>query len=139
MSPETLIALSAFIVMALGVGHLALTYFTTAFSPRDAALEEQLKSASPILTSKTTLWRGQIGFHASHGLGAMVFGAVYAYLALTEGAMLLHSPFLLTLGAIVLSCYVLLAKLYWFALPLAGLSVALGFYIAAVVAAAASG
>jgi len=135
MSAEMLVATSAFIVLALGIGHLALTYFSQAFSPRDAALEIRLREISPFISRQTTMWRGQVGFHASHSLGAIVFGAIYSHLALTYSALLLQSHFLLSLGAVVLLSYVVLAKLYWFFLPLAGLSIALACYIAGVVVA----
>jgi hypothetical protein len=109
-----LITASVAIMLLLASAHLYLTFFTRAFSPRDASLEAQLKTMTPILTRETTLWRSQIGFHASHSLGVMLFGVVYGYLALSQSALFFHSAFLLTLGAIVLISYLVLAKLYWF-------------------------
>lgn len=128
MSAAAFVAASAAILFALGLGHLLLTYFSRAFSPRDPALEAQLKSVSPRLTRQTTMWRGQVGFHASHSLGAMLFGAVYGYLALAQGDFLFQSRFLVALGALVLLSYLLLARLYWFILPLAGIALATACY-----------
>jgi hypothetical protein len=135
MPPSTLVGISAFIVVALGLGHLVLTYFSHAFSPRDPALEVRLKEVSPFITTQTTMWRGHIGFHASHSLGAIAFGAIYSYLALTHSALLFQSHFLVALGAVVLLSYVVLARLYWFILPLAGLVLAFVLYVAGVVVA----
>ncbi|MGH8443744.1 MAG: LIC_13387 family protein [Solimonas sp.] len=135
MLAAILIAASACIAIGLGCAHLYLTYFTRAFSPRDAQLEARLKSVAPLLTRQMTMWRAQTGFHASHSLGAIVFGAVYANLALAHAQLLFHSPFLLVFGALVLLVYVLLAKLYWFVLPLLGLIAALVLYVAGVMVA----
>lgn len=133
MSAALFVAASAAIIFSLGLGHLLLTYFSRAFSPRDPALEAQLKSARPLLTRQTTMWRAQTGFHASHSLGAMLFGAVYSYLAIVHGDFLFQSQFLVALGALVLLSYLLLARLYWFILPLAGIALATACYAAALV------
>jgi hypothetical protein len=119
-----LIATSATIALFLGLAHIYLTFFTRAFAARDAALEEKLKSVSPRISGQTTMWRAGIGFHASHALGVIFFGLVYGYLALAERNLLIRSPFLVVLGALVLLGYVLLAKLYWFDRPLVGVALA---------------
>ena len=67
------------------------------------------------------MWRAWIGFNASHSLGAMLFGLVYGYLAVFHLELLLQSRFLLLLGALFLGSFVVLAKHYWFVIPLAGL------------------
>ena len=130
MPANALIGISAGIVFLLGLGHLLLAYFSRAFSPRDALLETRLKEVAPFITSQTTMWRAQVGFHASHSLGAIVFGLIYGYLAWAHFDFLMQSPFLLVLGALVLFCYWVLAKLYWFILPLAGVALAFACYIA---------
>lgn len=130
-----LVALSGIVAMLLGAAHLYLTYFTRAFYPRDASLEARLKTVSPILTPDTTLWRSQIGFHVSHSMGPLLFGVIYLYFGLWQSTLLFHSPFLMALGGVVLLCYLLLAKLYWFRRPLVGLLLALGFYIAGILVA----
>jgi len=129
------VAVSAAIVFSLGFGHLLLTFFSRAFSPRDAALEARLKTVSPLLTRRTTMWRSQIGFHASHSMGAMLFGAVYGYLAIVHDSFLFQSYFLVALGALVLLSYLLLARLYWFIVPLSGIALATASYAAGLAAA----
>jgi hypothetical protein len=129
MIAQNLIAASAAIVLLLGTAHLILTYASTRFSPRDAALEERLKWVSPRISDQTTMWRAATGFHASHSLGAILFGAVYGNLALYHYDFLLQEGFLAILGGVVLAAYLVLAKLYWFAVPLAGIALALTLYL----------
>ncbi|MCU1243021.1 MAG: hypothetical protein JWO71_3747 [Candidatus Acidoferrum typicum] len=87
---------------------------------------------SPRISGQTRIWRAGVGFHASHALGVIFFALVYGYLALAEREFLIRSPFLVVLGALVLLGYVVLAKLYWFHRPLAGVALALACYVAGV-------
>lgn len=130
---QSLIAASAGIVFALGGIHLCCTFFGKAFSPRDAGLEARMKAVSPRLTREITMWNAWIGFNASHSLGAMLFGAFYAYMAIARPAVLFGSLFLLALGLAFLAALLALAKTYWFRIPFRGIlcatvaySVALG-------------
>lgn len=130
---QSLIAASAGIVLALGAIHLCYTFFGNAFSPRDAGLEARMKAVSPRLTREITMWNAWIGFNASHSLGAMLFGALYAYMAIARPAVLFGSLFLLALGLAFLAALLALARVYWFRIPFRGIlcatvaySVALG-------------
>lgn len=131
MLPTTLVLIGSGLVFFLGLAHLFLTYFSRAFYPRDRRIEEAMKTDHPVITRQTTLWRGQIGFHASHSLGAMIFGLVYGYLALRHSDLLLQSRFLMSVGTISLLMYLVLAKLYWFIVPLVGIGVAFGCFACA--------
>ena len=117
MSGSILIAMSALIVFILGAVHLAYTYLSPKFDPREADLKTRLQSAHLVITRQSTFWRVWIGFNASHSLGALLFGAVYGYLALVHKVFLAQSYFLLGLGLVVLLAYVALAKTYWFSIP----------------------
>ena len=129
MSAEMLICASAFIVLAMGTGHLLLTFFTDKMDPRDPALSARMKEVSPRLSRRTTMWQLHIGFNASHSYGPMIFGAIYAYLALIHPSFLLQSDFLLAFGAVVFAGYLFLAIRYWFWVPLTGLSIVTAFYV----------
>lgn len=129
-----LVAISAAILLTLGSVHLAYTFLTGKFRPRDRALEERLKAVSPVITNQTTMWKAWVGFNASHSLGAMLFGILYLYFALVQGPLLLNSPFLSTVGLVFLVAYLALAKLYWFSVPLAGVSLATVLYVVGLVA-----
>ena len=117
---QLLIAASAGIVFALGSLHLYYTFFGNAFSPRDAELETRMKAVSPFLTREISMWNAWIGFNASHSLGAMLFGAMYAYLAVAQPALLFDSAFLLSVGFAFLAALLILAKVYWFRIPFRG-------------------
>ena len=115
-----LISASAAIVLVLGTLHLVYTFTTPKFDPRDAALAEQMRRISPVISKQTTMWRAWVGFNASHSLGAMLFGVMYLYFAIAHGDLLLHSPFRFVVGAAFLGSFVVLAKRYWFSIPFAG-------------------
>ncbi len=126
-----LIFASTLIIFLLGAAHLVLTFRGQLLHPHDAELEAQMRVISPNLTRETTMWRAWIGFNASHSFGALLFSLIYGYFALTQAAFLIQSPFLLTVGLVLLLGYALLAKLYWFSVPLRGIVLATVFYVVA--------
>jgi hypothetical protein len=130
MPAQILIAISAAIILLLGLLHLAYTYTGDKFHPRDADLLARLKTTSPVISRRTTVWKAWIGFNASHSLGAILFGVVFGDLALQQPQLLLHSPVLGCTGLIVLGAWLAMAKLYWFSRPLQGIALALMFYLA---------
>ena len=132
MLPRLLITASAAIVLILGTLHLVYTFASDKFLPRDPSVAEQMKRVSPVITSETTMWRVWTGYNASHSLGAMLFGVVYGYLSLFRFEMLLQDRFLLLVGALFLASFVVLAKRYWFSVPLTGVSTSLVLYVAGV-------
>ena len=129
MLAQILITISAGIIMLLGLVHLAYTYFGDKLHPRDTDLLARLKTTSPVISRQTSVWKAWIGFNASHSLGAILFGAIFGYLALEQPMLLFHSYFLGFTGLIVLGVYLVMAKLYWFTRPLQGISLALLFYV----------
>ena len=131
MAASILILISATIIGLLGTAHLILTYRGPKLLPREPSVKESMERVHPRITSQTTMWRAWLGFNASHSLGAMLFGAVYGYLALQQPALLFGSTFLQVLGLLVLVAYVLMARAYWFRTPLAGTSLALACYVVA--------
>jgi len=126
---QLLISTSAAIVLFLGTLHLVYTFTTNKFCPRDSALEDQLKRVSPVISKQTTMWKAWVGFNASHSLGAMLFGALYGYFAIFRFQMLAKDGFLILIGALFLASFLVLAKRYWFNIPLAGLAIALSLYV----------
>ena len=134
MLPRLLIAGSAFIVLALGVMHLVLTFRGPKLTPRDPALIVRMKEVSPVITRETTMWKTWIGFNASHSCSAILFGLIYGYFALAQPAWLFESAFLAIVGAVFLGFYLFLGKAYWFSTPLRGLIIASILYAAGFVA-----
>jgi hypothetical protein len=127
-----LIAASAAVVFTLGALHLLYTFHGSKLRPRDAALPEQMAQSPLVLTRETTVWKAWIGFNASHSLGAMLYGVVYADLALAHPAVLWASPVLLVTGGALLATYAWLARRYWFSVPFRGIVLALLLYAAGV-------
>jgi hypothetical protein len=129
----SLVAASAAIILLLGLVHLVYTFRGSKLHPRDATLEAKMKEVSPVLTRETTMWKAWVGFNASHSYGAILFGLVYAYLALAHSSFLFQSPFLLLVGLCLLAGYVFLGKAYWFSVPFRGIALSTALYVAALV------
>jgi hypothetical protein len=113
-----LVAATAAIVLLLGLIHLLYTFSGPNLLPRDGELHTRMQEVSPVITRQTTMWKAWIGFNGSHSFGLLLFGAVYGYLALAHGEFLFHSVFLLGLGLIWLLGYLILARKYFFRVPL---------------------
>ena len=128
-----LVAISAAIILLLGLIHLFYTFSGAKLHPRDAELQARMEQVSPVLTRETTMWKAWIGFNASHSYGAILFGLVYGYLALFHSAFLFQSTFLLAVGALLLAGYVFLGKRYWFSIPVRGIVVASVAYLGGLV------
>lgn len=132
-APALLVAASAAIIFSLGALHLAFTFRGPKLLPRDRELIVRMQAVSPVISGETTMWKAWIGFNASHSFGALLFGAVYGYLALAQGVLLFHSPFLLLTGLALLGGYVFLGARYWFSVPFRGILAATALYVAALV------
>ena len=130
----SLMTLSALVVLTLGVLHLVYTFSGTKLTPRDPALQVRMNEVPLVITRQTTVWRAWIGFNASHSMGAILFGLVYGFLANAHPELLFSSAFLLAVGAVMLGGLAVLAKLYWFRIPFAGVVISLACYVLSVVA-----
>ena len=135
--PALLVAASAAVISALGALHLLYTFRGTKLHPRDPKLRALLEQTPLVLTRQTTMWNAWIGFNASHSFGALLFGAVYGYLALVHAAFLFQSWYLLSLGLVLLAGYAFLGRRYWFRIPFRGIVLATLLYVSALVIAAA--
>lgn len=128
---QSLFGLSAAIVLALGLVHLAYTFAGPKLTPRDPALQALMQQVSPVLTRDTTMWKAWLSFNASHSLGAIFFGVIYGWLALAQPQLLIQSPFLLSVGLGLLTSYALLGRAYWFSVPNTGIRLSLLAFVAA--------
>lgn len=132
--PGMLVGASAAIIFALGILHLLYTFRGPKLLPRDPDLQARMCEVSPVITRETTLWKCWVGFNASHSLGAILFGAVFGYLALWQGALFFQSSYLQWLGLLTLIAYVFLGKRYWFSIPFRGIVLATILYVLALLA-----
>lgn len=128
MAVALLLTIGSITIGVLGLVHLLYTFSTNKFEPRDKKLGLSLREVSPVLTSETTMWKAWVGFNASHSLGAMLFAAIFGYLAIFELDFLLSSPFLVALSLVTLGCYLVLARSFWFTAPFLGISVSMALF-----------
>ena len=127
------LAVSAAILLLLGLLHLVYTVQGVKLLPRDRDLKARMQAVAPVITRETTMWKAWIGFNASHSYGAILFGAVYGYLALVHSAFLFQSTFLLTLGLVMLGGYAFLGRRYFFSVPFRAIVLAAILYVVALV------
>ena len=120
-----LVLSSALIILFLGAAHLAFTFRGPKLRPRDQGLVRRMQSSKLVLTPQTDMWRAWIGFNASHSAGAILFSALYGYLALAQAELLFGSVYLQAVGALFLFALMLLAKRFWFRTPFAGITASL--------------
>jgi len=132
LAAKIFMVLSASITATLGVIHFVYTFWGTKLTPRDHALEIRMSEISPVITNETTMWRCWLGFNASHSMGLILFGLVFGFLALAHARLLFQSAFLIVVGLAMLGGFVVLGKLYFFSVPLTGISIALGCYLASI-------
>ena len=125
--------LSASVILVLGVIHLAYTFRGNRLTPRDPELQARMCEVSPVISRETTMWKAWIGFNASHSYGAILFGLIYAYLAIVHADLLFDSPFLLAVGLAMLAGLVFLGRVYWFSIPFRGICIASVCYLASIV------
>jgi len=133
-----LICASSAVVLVLGIAHLLIMYRGTKLKPRDQLLYEKMQLVPPIVSSETTMWKAWVGFNESHSIGLILFAAIYGFLAVGHFELLFGSVYLSIVGGLVLIRYVMLARKYWFNIPLAGASASLLLYLAAQVVAIAA-
>ena len=132
MAARILMVLSAIIIFTLGAVHLVYTFWGPKLTPRDPSLQISMSQTSPVITKQTTIWRCWVGFNASHSMGLILFGLVFGFLALAHSQLLFQSTFLLVVGLAMLGACVVLCKVYFFSLPLTGVSISLACYIASI-------
>lgn len=135
MLARALVVASGAIMVTLGVIHWIYTIRGDKLAPRDPAVQAAMEATTLALTPETTVWRAWVGFNTSHSICAIFFGLVFGFLAIQHAELLFRSVYLQLLGLGVLVAFVVLAKAYWFSVPLAGVSVALGCYLAGMLAA----
>ena len=115
--PAWLVVSAAAAIGALGLTHLLFTFRSGRLLPRDAALKARMQAVYPRLSRRTTMWRAWVSFNASHGFGALLFCALYAYLALAAPALLFGAWFLAAAGQSMLLAYLWLGWRYGLTVP----------------------
>jgi hypothetical protein len=92
--------------------------------PDDPAVSDAMaRSRLRLARGGTTMWRAWVGFNFSHSLGAVLFGALCIFAGAVIGTVTVPGWMLFLLAAVGL-IYLVLAVLYWFRTPIAGIAVA---------------
>ena len=133
MLSQVLFIIGTSIFGLLGCVHLICIFFTDKFNAYDSAVTTVMKSTTPIITKETTMWRGWVGFNASHSLGMIFFAAIYIPLAFSHIQLLTNNSWFTVLPSIVGISYLLLAKNYWFKIPLFGILISTICFVSAFV------
>lgn len=124
-----LIAAGAGVPLVLGTAHLVATFVGRRLHPREPGLIAAMKQSTVVISRDMSMWSAWVSFNATHSYGAMLFGLVYAYLALVRPEVLFGSRFLLTLGIVALLGYVIVGWRYWFSIPFRGVALAAMLYV----------
>ena len=130
---QILLIVGASIFGVLGTMHLLYTFFTNKFEAYDPSVTEAMKGTSPILTRETSVWNAWVGFNASHSLGAMLVAGVYIPLSIYHFNIIQQSVWFSFLPAVIGLSYLMLAKKYWFKIPLIGILISTVCFIGAAV------
>jgi hypothetical protein len=92
--------------------------------PDDPAVSDAMAgSRLRLARGGTTMWRAWVGFNFSHSLGAALFGVLCIFAGAVVGTIAVPGWMLFLLPAVGL-IYLVLAVLYWFRTPIAGIAVA---------------
>lgn len=134
MTARVLMVASAAIFLVAGALHLHGTLFGSDLSPRDPALRKRMDEVSPEVTDETTMWRGWIGFNAGFSIGVLLFGAIYAFLAIVHHRLLFGSRYLLAVGLLVVGGFCALSRAYLFSIPFLCFATSFACYVASVIA-----
>jgi hypothetical protein len=128
-----LIILGASIFGVLGGLHLAYTFFSDKFMPRERAVAQAMQGTSPVISRDLNMWDAWIGFNASHSLGAILLAAVYLLLAIQHMELVAQSRSFILLAVGASASYLWLAHAYWFRIPFIGIALATACFVAAAI------
>jgi hypothetical protein len=132
MASKILWILGSATILILGTLHLYFTFFTEKLFPCKQTLIDEMMKSHPQLTRSTTMWKSWIGFNSSHSTGAIFFGIINIYLAVTHFDLIISDIFIVTLDLTMVGSYCWLAWKYWFKIPLAGIIATSICYILAI-------
>ena len=77
------------------------------------------------------MWKAWVGFNASHSLGALYFGGINIFLAISYFPIYLESLTIHVINLTILAFYLFLGKAYWFRIPFRGIAVSTFCFILA--------
>lgn len=130
LAADGLVAAASAILFALGALHLKLTFSGRRLWPRDDSVRAAMQDSAVRISDEVTMWQAWVSFNATHSVGAMLFGAVFGYLALGPAALLRESWYLQGVGLLTLATFSAIGARYWFSVPRRGVWIATVCYVA---------
>jgi len=124
MQAQWLAASGGAFFFILGALHLRLTVRDLKepqhfFPARRDLLEDLKKTRINLRKDVKDFWTSYLGFHFSHSVGLLFYGAVVIYCALLRPDIL--SDVVARLAIVIFGAsYVLMARAFWFAIPFIG-------------------
>jgi len=134
MMAQSLILVGSLLLGLLGLLHLIYTLASNKFHARDPQVTTAMQQTAPVITNQTTVWRAWVGFNVSHSVGVLLVPLFYVPMALNHLDFLASSFWFAGLPGLLAAVYALLAKRYWFNVPLLGSLLALGCFALAFIA-----
>ncbi len=131
MSAQLLIIIGSVVIGVLGLVHFIYVISTNKFNAYDGKVTTAMQQTTPVLTKETTMWRAWVGFNYSHSIGVLWIPLIFIPLAINHISVLQNSMFLALLLPMMALAYAVLAKLYWFKIPLLGSLVSLLCFVVA--------
>ncbi len=120
MTAQALIIAGSIVLGILGFAHYVYVLLTNKFHAYNDAVTQSMHQTSPVLTKDTTMWQAWIGFNYSHSFGVLWIPFIYIPLAINHFHVLQNSLWLTLLLPVMALIYTILAKRYWFSIPLIG-------------------
>jgi hypothetical protein len=99
-------------------------------SPSDPQLAEAMTKASPLLTSRTSMWLAWVGFNLSHSLGAMTLGGFVLLTGRDAARFADQASVCVPFAVLVAAAYLWIAVRYWFRIPIVGCALSLALFLA---------
>jgi hypothetical protein len=119
----------------LGLAHALLTIRDLStprfFTPIEADVREAMARAHMRLAPQMSIWRAWQGFHLSHSLGLVGFGAIGIVLGSVREALGSWRPTVDGFFVLISAIYFLLAVRFWFRVPAVGMGLATMCFVAA--------
>jgi hypothetical protein len=130
MLTGALLGIAGLIYIGLGALHAVYTLLDIRHPkrivPDDPAVIASMQSSKIRLTrGQATVWEGWVGFNLSHSLGALMFGAG-CWIVAACFRVFAFPPWILAVLVGISALYLLLARRYWFRVPVLATATATG-------------
>ena len=114
--------LGALPYVVFGILHALMTPVTPdqmkGLTPRDLTFRIAMSQETVLLTRRTNVWLGWVGFNFSHSLGLVAFGIVGILVGRSRASFSDQRAVFVPLAVVVSLLYLILGLRYWFRSPI---------------------